>query len=125
MPNQGYPPVGAPMVAGPPVSPSDEKLWGWLVHVLMIVTTVVGPLIVYLIYKDRSKWITDNAKEALNFGILSTIIIVVSSILTVVVIGIVPLIVWPILMLVFGIMAAIAANEGRFYKYPLNLRLVS
>lgn len=124
MPNQGYPPQGMQM-AGAPVAQSDEKMWGWLVHVLMILTGFLGPLIVYVIYKDRSKWILDNAKESLNFGILSTIVMFVGGILTVVGVGVIILVVWPLLVLIFGILAAMAANNGKFYKYPLNLRLVS
>lgn len=125
MPNQGYPPQGGQMMSGAPVSQSDEKLWGMLTHVLMILTGFLGPLIVYVIYKDRSKWILDNAKESLNFGILTTIVMFVGGILTTVVVGFVVVFVWPILVLIFGIMAAVAANKGQFYKYPLNLRLVS
>ncbi len=42
---------------------------------------------VYLVYKDRSVWLKDNAVEALNFSILYTVAQVLASMLTLVVIG--------------------------------------
>ena len=79
----------------------------------------MGPLIVYLIKKDQSPFVADQAKEALNFQI-SVLIVAIISVVTcvgpiVVVIG----------GLVYAIIAAMAANNGEYYRYPYTFRLIS
>ncbi|RCK69596.1 DUF4870 domain-containing protein [Desertihabitans brevis] len=121
---------GAP--AGPPVSQSDEKTWGTLAHVGMLVggflstgfLAFVVPLILFLVYKDRSPWLRYNAVQALNFGILAAIVSVVSVILSTVLIGFLTWLAIGVLGLIFGIQAAMKANNGEFYKYPLNVSFV-
>ena len=65
------------------MSPVDEKnagMWGHLSGLSTIVTGGfggwIGPLIVYMIYKDRSAFARQESKEALNFGIFMTILAV-------------------------------------------------
>ena len=103
---------------------AQEKLWGWLVHVSVLITGFIGPLIIWAVYKDRSAWLRDNSREALNFSILSTIVMLVSTLLTIVLVGWITYLIWFVVMLVFCIQAAMAANQGQFYRYPLNWRLV-
>ncbi len=66
-----------------PVSPSDEQLWSVLSWVLPFVAGFVGPLVIYLIYKDRSYRIRRHASEALNLQIVlfAAGVIVVGSIM--------------------------------------------
>src|SRR6516162_5675235 len=50
----------------------DDKLWGMLAHMSALVAgwfgcSFLGPLIVWLIKKDQSKFVETHAKEALNF----------------------------------------------------------
>jgi len=129
-PPQGYPPQqydqpGYPQYAGQtPVSESDEKLWGLLAHISIPFIGFVGPLIVYLIYKDRSPWLKDSSTEALNFSILYTIASVVSSILISLLIGAILLPIVFIAALIFCILAALAANRHELYRYPLNWRII-
>ena len=85
---------------------------------------MVGPLIAYLVFKDRSPWLKESTTEALNFSILYTIAQVVSSILTLVVIGGILLPLIGIAALVLCILAAIASNKGEQYRYPVNWRMV-
>ncbi len=74
--------------------------------------------------RERSEFVDDQGKEALNFSILSTIAYVVSSILIFAIIGILMVIAVGIGTLVLCILAAIAANKGERYRYPLNWRIV-
>ena len=106
----------------PVISPtSDEKTLALLSHVLTLAVGFLAPLIIYLIKKDQSSFVTYHAKESLNFQITIFIIIVA---LFITVIGI--LLVWVvgILALVLVIMATIKASEGKLYKYPFSLRLI-
>ena len=114
-----------PPVAGQaPMTQSDERLWATLAHISIPFIGFVGPLIAYLLFKDRSTWLKESATEALNFSILVSIAYIVSGILTVVIIGAILLPLIAIGSLVLCILAAIASNKGDQYKYPLNWRIV-
>jgi uncharacterized Tic20 family protein len=124
----GQPPVqpyaGQPYGPGQPLSPSDEQLWSTLSHISIPFIGLIGPLVVYLLFKDRGPFIRANAIESLNFSILYTVVQIVCSILTVVVIGAVLLPIVGVGALVLCILAAISANKGEFYRYPVNWRLI-
>ena len=131
-PNQpgGYPPPGGYQQA--PVTAADERLWATLAHVGGIIVSFVAGLVVYLIYKDRSTYLREQAREALNFQISIAIVAFAGSILSVVLafvtgglLGFINLglLAW-IAQVVFGILAALAANKHQDYRYPLALRLV-
>jgi len=128
-PGPGYPPQ--PQYPGQasagvvqPLSASDEKLWATLAHISIPFFAFVGPLIVYLAFKDRSQWLKDNAVEALNFSILYSIAQIVSIILTAVIIGGILLPIIGIVVLILCILAAVSTNKGVFYRYPVNWRLI-
>jgi uncharacterized Tic20 family protein len=128
-PQQGYPQQynqpGYPQYAGQaPVSESDEKLWGLLCHISIPFIGFIGPLIVYLVYKDRSPWLKDTSTEGLNFSILYTVASVVCSILIPLLIGAILLPIVFIAALIFCILAAVAANRHDLYRYPVNWRLI-
>ena len=133
-PQQGYPAqqYGQPGYQPPPylqagqapVSESDEKTWGIISHISIPFFGFIGPLIAYLLYKDRSAWLKDVTTEALNFSILYSIAYVISVITISIVIG---LILWPLVFiaaLIFCILGTIAANKHEFYKYPINIRFI-
>jgi uncharacterized protein len=120
----GYPQPPYAQAGQAPVSESDEKTWGIISHITIPFFGFIGPLIAYLLYKDRSAWLKDVTTEALNFSILYSIAYVISVITIAVVIG---LILWPlvfIVALIFCILGTIAANKHEFYKYPINIRFI-
>ncbi|MGB8193904.1 MAG: DUF4870 domain-containing protein, partial [Chitinophagaceae bacterium] len=53
---------------------SDERTMALLSHILGLVIWIIGPLIIYLVKKDESKFVAEHAKEALNFQITVAII---------------------------------------------------
>ncbi len=109
----------------PPVSPSDARMWAMLSHLGGIFFSFIAPLVVYLIYKDRDAFVRDQSAEALNFQITLAIGYLVSIVLAFVLIGFLLMFVLAIGGLVLMILAAVAANRGERYRYPLTLRLVS
>jgi uncharacterized Tic20 family protein len=111
-------------VAAAPLSDSDQRLWATLAHAGGILFSFVPPLVIWLVFKDRGRYVEDQAKEALNFQIAVAIGYVVSSILMIVLIGFVLIFVVWIASLVFGIIAAMAANKGEAYRYPVSIRLI-
>ena len=110
--------------AAQPLSPADEKLWATLIHVGGIVLGFIAPLVGYLVLKDRSAFVRDNAKGALNFQILIAIAYLAGIILSIVIIGVFVVIAAGIVSLIFSIMGALAANRGDVYKYPLTVNFI-
>jgi len=122
------PPGQAPaygQAAQAPVSPSDARMWALFAQVGAIFFSFVAPLVIYLIYKDRDPFIRRHAAQSLNFQIILAIAYFVSFILTFVIIGIFTWIAAAICGIVFPILAAVAANKGQEYTYPLVPQMVT
>jgi len=81
---------------------------------------ILGPLIVWLAKRNDSPEIDEHGKESLNFQISMLIYNVIAGVL----IGFVILAILHILNLVLVIIASIQASEGKFYRYPLAIRLI-
>jgi uncharacterized protein len=134
-----------PPPAGPPDSPlgptQEERQWAMFAHLSALLGglltsalggwgTFIGPLVIWLVKKDSMPFVNDQGKEALNFNITVAIAMLALVILTIFSLGIlifitVPLgIVIGIGWLVLTIIAAIKANEGQAYRYPVAIRLI-
>lgn len=122
--NAPPPPPQNPYQAATPLSPADEKLWATLTHIGGIFFSFVPALIVYLVLKDRGPFVREHSATALNFQLTMLIAYVVGFITTFILIGFLILIAVGIVIIVFGIIAAIAANNGQPYKYPLAIEFV-
>jgi uncharacterized Tic20 family protein len=119
------PPPQSPYQQSAQLSPSDEKLWATLIHIGGIFFGFLPSLIGYLILKDKGPFVRAHTATALNFQITMTIALVVGSILTLVLIGVVIIIAVYVLIIVFSIIAAVKANQGQPYSYPLTIKFVS
>ena len=108
-----------------PMNPADERLWATLVHVGGIFFNFVPALIGYLVLKDRGPFVRAHTATALNFQLTLLIASFVGWVLTIVVIGFVILAAVWVVNIVFSIIAAIAANKGEWYTYPMSIRFVS
>jgi uncharacterized Tic20 family protein len=110
---------------------ADEKLWGMLAHLLTLLGYVVtlgqylAPLVIYLIYKDRSPFVAFHALQALFFQLLALAVGVVLVLFSIVTLGLGVLLAAPlaialaIAVLVYTIIAAIQANNGVWYELPI------
>ncbi len=126
-PEQPY--SGQPAAAPAPLSESEGRTYATLAHAGIAASAVVGvtifaPLVIWLIAKDRSAYVNEQGKEALNFSILITILYIVGWVTIWLFIGFLFLAAAWIGAVVFGIIAAIAANKGENYRYPINWRIV-
>jgi uncharacterized Tic20 family protein len=106
------------------MSPEDQRLWSTLVHIGGIFLGLWSPLIGYLVLKDRGGFIRQHTAAALNFQLTMTIAAVVGAVLTLVLVGFLLLFAVSIVVIIFGIIAAMAANAGAPYKYPLSIEFV-
>lgn len=101
-------------------------------HALGIVTTFVGPLLVYFVFKGRaSPWLREHLDESLNYWILATVAfvaLIVAAILlgssgAVIYIALLGVLVVGFAML-WGVVSVVKAARGHASHYPLNVKLV-
>jgi uncharacterized Tic20 family protein len=135
----------SPSPNNPPqtMNPGDERTWGMLAHLstlLNLVTGFGGPiaaLIIYIVYKDRSRFVAYHALQAMVFqliwwfggGVVIGLMWAIVGMLSAIVIGIVLIpvaaIITPILALlpigalIYGIVGAVKVNQGQDFKYWL------
>ena len=99
-----------------------------------MVLSFLGPLIIWLIRRDNDAFTAEHAREALNFNISFLLVTVVGgaigAVVAIVTLGIGLLLLIPFFLAVFvgwivlTIVAAVAAADGREYRYPFTIRLV-
>lgn len=124
----------------------DARTWGMFCHLAALLGTFVlptighfvGPLVVWLLKKDRSDFVDDQGREALNFqisvfiyGCILAVLIFISWLASAVMIGLPFLFLFialsgllGILDVVFVILAAVKANQGIRYRYPGTIRFL-
>ena len=108
----------------------DECTWAMLCHFSAFAGLIfpfgnfLAPLIIWLIKKEELPFVEDQGKEVLNFQISMTIYLLISGILCIILIGIPIVIGLVIFCFIITIIAAISANDGKSYRYPMNLRLI-
>ena len=138
--SSNLPPIPQPLYTPPqPVAPGDERTWGMLSHLsvlLNLVTGLGGPiaaLIIYLVYKDRSRFVAYHALQSLVFqliwwvggGALAGISWALSGVLSAVLIGLlcIPFAcifsLLPLGSLIYGIVGAVQTSQGQDFKYWL------
>lgn len=104
---------------------ADDKNIAVITHLAGTLFSIFPGLIVWLLKKDDSTYIADQAKEALNFQITILLAYFVCTVLAFILIGFVLMgIIW-IVNIIFCIIAAIAASKGENYRYPFALRLIN
>ncbi|WP_062521161.1 DUF4870 domain-containing protein [Demequina silvatica] len=128
-----------PAYAAPaPMLESDARTIAMLVHILAAVALVVTggtlaflvPLIMWLIYRERSALVDWHGKTNLNLQLTSLVVIVGGFILGLITLGIglfvtVPLMVaYAIYALVISIVAGVKANNGEYYRIPLVIPFI-
>ena len=125
---------GSPQGYGPR-GPSEDHMWALFAYLSPIVVSFLGPLIIYLVKMNESRYVRFHAAQSLNLLITATIygigILVATFVLTIATHGpgiffILMYFVLAIATLVYLILACIAANRGELYRIPewLCLRLV-
>ncbi len=116
---------------------TEEKTWGLICHLsgfamylLPTLGNIIGTLVAWLVFKDRSSFADDQGKEALNFQLSTTLYAVLLGVFAIFTLGVglilaIPL--WGVLAvfhIVMMIVAAVKTNEGIVYRYPLTIRFI-
>jgi len=108
----------------PPLSAADERLWSLLIHLGGIILWFLAPLIGYLVLKDRGQYVREQTAAALNFQITLAIGYAIGVVTSIIGIGLLIILAVQVLNIVFSIIAAVAANKGEGYRYPLAFTFV-
>lgn len=129
MPRQVPPPPPSPPMT--PASPADlqevpakEREMAVVAHLSALAgivlpgANIVGPLVVWTARKDSMPYVDEQGREAMNFNITACIVVLLSLILLV--LAPVVAVAWLVLVIV----AAVRAQRGERWRYPLCLRLI-
>ncbi len=136
-------PVAPPAQPPAPLSPADERLWAMLAHLSVLLNLVTGflgvgaALIIYLVYRSRSRYVAYQALQALIFqlifwgggGLLIGLVWAVVGLLSAVLVGLllipfaiiatIVLAAFPVIAVVYGVIGAIQCNNGEDFRYWL------
>ncbi|RZT13375.1 hypothetical protein EV649_6566 [Kribbella sp. VKM Ac-2569] len=118
-----------------PLSGSEERTWAMVAHIGVLIAAWLAmgflcPLVIWLVFRDRSDFVRRHAVESLNFQISLLIYSALSAVLIFITFGLGVLIVVPLVVigaiaaLVVIILATIAASGGNDYRYPLTIRFI-
>ena len=128
------PAPAAPQPAAP-LTEAEDKQWASFAHFGNIIL-LVPALIIYLVFKDRGPKVAVEGKEALNWTINVTGIVVIGNILSLI-LGFIPvigwilgilitLVIWAVIIvnIIFAILGGVKVNGGGSYRYPVNIRWI-
>jgi uncharacterized Tic20 family protein len=110
---------GAPAATGS----DNSKILVILAHLGCVLGGFILPLVIYLVEK-RDPFVRHHAAEALNFQLAVIVALVVSIPLMLLIVGFFTFLAAMVLNWVFGIMGAIKASQGQWWRYPVNIRFV-
>ncbi len=111
----------------------DARMWAMFCHLVGLAALLpviplfggaIGALIIWQVKKDEFPFVDEQGKEALNFQISILIYVFVAALTLCVGIGVLLLPAVMIFDIVFVIIAAIKANDGFHYRYPLCIRFI-
>jgi len=120
---QPTPPAAPAQADVPSEIKPDDKTMAMLAHGLGIFG-FLGPLIIWLIKKNQSKYVDEQGKEALNFQLTLLIGDALALATWCFVVGI---FIWAavyIIRIVFVVLSIMAVNKGEHYRYPFAIRLI-
>ena len=126
------PPAPAPMLE------SEARTWAMLAHIIAAAASVmsagtiafVAPLVIWLVYKDRSALVAFHGKQNLNLQITSVVLGVGAILIGIVTVGfglIITLPLWGLYVLyalIISIVAGVKAYNGEYYSIPLLIRFI-
>jgi uncharacterized protein len=118
-----------------PLTPSEERTWALAAHIGVFLAAwfamgFLCPLVIWLLYRDRSDFVRRHSLESLNFQISLLVYSAAAVLIVLVTLGVALAVMIPVVVIgavaaiVFIVLATIAASQGKTYRYPLTLRLL-
>jgi uncharacterized Tic20 family protein len=114
---------------GQPNVTDEERLWAMLAHLLALLGYVVwlgayiAPLVIYLVYKDKSQFVAFHALQSLFFQLALLVVAAICALLAITIvlacIAIPFALVVSVGALAYIIVAAVRAYNGELFEYWL------
>jgi uncharacterized Tic20 family protein len=134
--NEQIPQTPAPL---PPLTLAEEKQWAMIAHFSILTNLLSGflgpivPFVIYLVYKDRSRYVAYQSFQAFIFQMvwwvggltLAGIAWTVTSVLSAFIVGLICIpfacifSLMPLVSLGYGVYAGVQTNQGQDFKYWL------
>ncbi len=86
--------------------------------------TVIVPVILWMIWRDRDPYIDEMGREATNFQLSMVLYYIISFVLCFIIIGFFLITAAFIFHLAFIIVGSIQASRGNHYRYPMIIRFI-
>lgn len=109
----------SPPLGDTPSITQDDKTMAMLSYILGIFTGFVGPLVLWILKKDQSKFVGFHALQALLLHAVVVVGYILSSLLVFAFVGFLTYPAFFVLGLAFSIIAGLAANRGEWYDIPV------
>jgi uncharacterized Tic20 family protein len=120
-----------------PIPPQEERTWAMLVHLSVLINLFTGflggvfAIVVYFIYKDRSRYVAYHAMQSFLFqaitwlgaGLIAAFFITIGSVFAIFIIPLLCLVPGFLILLaipaslIYGIVGAVQVNNGEDFKY--------
>jgi uncharacterized protein len=104
--------------------PDEEKLWAIGAHLGPLVLGFIAPLVVWLVFKDRSAFLDRTGKEATNMQLSYLIYFIVAAFTIFLLIGLLLLPLVGLAWLVLMIVATVKVANFEEYRYPAIIRFI-
>lgn len=134
MPNEET--ARSPMT-GQMISRNEERTWAMLAHLSVLVNLFTGflggiiAIVIYFIYKDRSRFVAYHAMQSFLFqaitwlgaGLIATFFITIGSVFAILIIPLLCLVPGFLILLaipaslIYGVVGAVQVNNGEDFKY--------
>ncbi len=100
----------------------EERTLAMLIFLISFFTSVLGPLIIWLIKRKESAYIDHYGREYFNMTISYFIYTIISALSLFILIGFILLPAVGIAAIVFTIIGAVKAYGGEYYRIPFIIR---
>lgn len=111
----------------------DARMWAMFCHlgglaglvpIVPAFGSIIAPLVIWQIKKNEFPFVDEQGKEAVNFQISMLLYAIICIPLCFICIGVFLLAAIGIVDIVFLLIAAIKANNGERYRYPISIRFI-
>ena len=111
----------------------DARMWAMFCHlgglaglvpIVPAFGSIIAPLVIWQVKKNEFPFVDEQGKEAVNFQISMLLYAIICIPLCFICIGVFLLAAVGIVDIVFLLIAAVKANNGERYRYPLSIRFI-
>lgn len=114
----------------PEVTAEDVSQWAILLHLSQLLVYflppfgLVAPFVIWQFKKNEMPEIDEHGKVVANWVLSAMLYLVASTVLCLLVIGVVPLVAVIISSIVYPVIGAVKASHGQVWRYPLTIDFI-